>query len=76
MVHAGQALGASIPLFSIIVAVYNDWAILKGCLLSLAQQTKNPRFEVVILMELRTRNQKLDRIGDSFKDGVFLQPVS
>jgi hypothetical protein len=36
MVHAGKALGEE-PLFSIIVAVYNDWGMPKGCLLSLAQ---------------------------------------
>jgi len=48
MVHAGQALGEE-PLFSIIVAVYNDWAMLRGCLLSLAQQTKSPSFEVIIV---------------------------
>ncbi|MGB8990154.1 MAG: glycosyltransferase family A protein [Candidatus Sulfotelmatobacter sp.] len=37
------------PLLSIIVAVYNDWAMLNGCLQSLAQQTKGPSFEVIIV---------------------------
>jgi glycosyltransferase involved in cell wall biosynthesis len=37
------------PLFSIIVAVYNDWAILDGCLQSLAEQTNGPSFEVIIV---------------------------
>jgi glycosyltransferase involved in cell wall biosynthesis len=36
------------PLFSIIVAVYNDWALLDGCLQSLAQQ-KGVSFEVIIV---------------------------
>ena len=37
------------PLFSIIIAAYNDWAVLKGCLQSLARQTDEPCFEVIIV---------------------------
>jgi glycosyltransferase involved in cell wall biosynthesis len=37
------------PLFSVIIAVYNDWAMLDGCLRSLAQQTNVPSFEVIIV---------------------------
>jgi glycosyltransferase involved in cell wall biosynthesis len=37
------------PLFSIIIAVYNGWALLEGCLQSLAQQTNGPGFEVIIV---------------------------
>ncbi len=37
------------PMFSIIVAVYNDWAMLEGCLQSLARQTDAPGFEVIIV---------------------------
>jgi glycosyltransferase involved in cell wall biosynthesis len=36
------------PLFSIIVAVYNDWALLDGCLQSLAQEKEIP-FEVIVV---------------------------
>jgi glycosyltransferase involved in cell wall biosynthesis len=36
-------------MFSIIVAVYNDWAMLDGCLQSLAHQTNGPGFEVIIV---------------------------
>jgi cellulose synthase/poly-beta-1,6-N-acetylglucosamine synthase-like glycosyltransferase len=36
-------------LFSIIIAVYNDWAMVEGCLQSLARQTKAPSFEVIIV---------------------------
>jgi len=36
------------PLISIIVAVYNDWALLDGCLHSLAQEKEIP-FEVIIV---------------------------
>jgi glycosyltransferase involved in cell wall biosynthesis len=37
------------PLFSIIVAVYNDWAMVEGCLQSLARQTNAPFFEVILV---------------------------
>ncbi|MGB7600881.1 MAG: glycosyltransferase family A protein [Candidatus Sulfotelmatobacter sp.] len=37
------------PLLSVIVAVYNDWAMLVGCLKSLASQTTAPSFEVIIV---------------------------
>src|SRR5437667_11815480 len=36
------------PLFSIIIAAYNDWESLDQCLQSLAQQAGGPSFEVVI----------------------------
>ncbi|MGO9123990.1 MAG: glycosyltransferase family 2 protein [Terriglobales bacterium] len=36
------------PLFSIIVAVYNDWTILDGCLQSLMREKEIP-FEVIIV---------------------------
>ena len=37
------------PVFSIIIAVYDDWAMLEGCLQSLAQQTNGLSFEVIIV---------------------------
>jgi glycosyltransferase involved in cell wall biosynthesis len=37
------------PLFSIIVAVYNNWTMLGECLRSLALQTDAPSFEVIIV---------------------------
>ena len=37
------------PLFSIIIAVYNGWAVLEGCLQSVAQQSNGPCFEVIIV---------------------------
>lgn len=37
------------PVFSIIVAVYNDWTMLEGCLQSLVQQTDSPSFEVILV---------------------------
>lgn len=40
---------APVPLFSVIIAVYNDWVQLNSCLHSLAQQTNAPRFEVIVV---------------------------
>jgi glycosyltransferase involved in cell wall biosynthesis len=37
------------PLFSIIIAVYNDWTVLQECLQSLARQINPPAFEVIIV---------------------------
>jgi glycosyltransferase involved in cell wall biosynthesis len=37
------------PLFSIIIAVYNDWTALEACLHSLTQQTEEPDFEVIVV---------------------------
>src|ERR1035438_6760371 len=37
------------PLFSIIIATYNDWVPLDRCLRSLIQQTDGPSFEVVVV---------------------------
>jgi glycosyltransferase involved in cell wall biosynthesis len=37
------------PLFSIVISVYNDWAVLEGCLQSLACQTDGSSFEVIIV---------------------------
>jgi glycosyltransferase involved in cell wall biosynthesis len=48
MVHHDSSSNQA-PLFSIIVAVYNDWVLLGGCLHSLARQTNAPRFEVIIV---------------------------
>jgi glycosyltransferase involved in cell wall biosynthesis len=39
----------SSPLFSIIVAVYNDWVALEGCLHALSLQTGNSNFEVLLV---------------------------
>ncbi len=37
------------PLFSIVIAVYNDWEPLNQCLQSLQEQSKAPAFEVIIV---------------------------
>jgi glycosyltransferase involved in cell wall biosynthesis len=42
-------ISATTPLFSVIIWAYNDWAPLDSCLASLAQQTNNPSFEVVVV---------------------------
>jgi len=38
-----------VPLFSVIVAVYNDWPALEGCLESMARQKDGPSFEIVVV---------------------------
>ena len=37
------------PVFSIIIAVYNDWIALDSCLSSIAQQSGSPDFEVIVV---------------------------
>ena len=37
------------PFASIVIAVYNDWLPLAQCLQSLAEQTKAPSFEVIVV---------------------------
>jgi glycosyltransferase involved in cell wall biosynthesis len=39
----------TVPLFSVIIAVYNDWLSLDHCLRSLAQQEHAPEFEVIVV---------------------------
>ena len=38
-----------VPLFSVVIAVYNDWGALDQCLASLQQQTNGPSFEVIVV---------------------------
>ncbi|HEY0704501.1 MAG TPA: glycosyltransferase family 2 protein [Candidatus Acidoferrales bacterium] len=44
-----QNIIQSAPFFSVIVAVYNDWPALAGCLESLAQQVNVANFEMLIV---------------------------
>lgn len=46
---AREPTSTSHPLFSIIIAVCNDWEPLGHCLRSLAQQTGGPSFEVIVV---------------------------
>jgi len=39
----------SSPLFSIIIAVYNDWVVLEGCLQALSLQEGSSKFEVLLV---------------------------
>jgi glycosyltransferase involved in cell wall biosynthesis len=43
------AIPDTAPVFSIIIAVYNDWKPLDRCLRSLARQERNPTFEVIVV---------------------------
>jgi len=44
----GLSVGIGISV-SIIIAVYNDWVALEGCLQSLTRQTDGPDFEVIVV---------------------------
>jgi glycosyltransferase involved in cell wall biosynthesis len=44
-----KPIGTTPPRFSIVIAVYNDWALVGRCLQSLAQQAKAPSFEVILV---------------------------
>lgn len=46
---APKSTSTSHPLFSIVTAVCNDWAPLDQCLRSLARQTGEPNFEVIVV---------------------------
>jgi glycosyltransferase involved in cell wall biosynthesis len=45
----GKQDSTAIPLFSIVIPVYNDWKPLEQCLQSLTEQTNPPDFEVIIV---------------------------
>jgi glycosyltransferase involved in cell wall biosynthesis len=65
MVQDGQ-ISNQPPLFSIVVAVYNDWAVLDGCLQSLARQTGGPSFEVIIVDDGSTEPAPTSVRGSTF----------
>jgi glycosyltransferase involved in cell wall biosynthesis len=44
-----QPTSTTMPLFSIIIAVYNDWTALDPCLRSIAQQTHGASFEIIVV---------------------------
>jgi glycosyltransferase involved in cell wall biosynthesis len=44
-----EPISSARPLFSIVIAVYNEWALLDQCLRSLAHQTNGASFEVIIV---------------------------
>jgi glycosyltransferase involved in cell wall biosynthesis len=44
--HAPSSLN---PQFSLVIAVFDDWAALEGCLRSLDEQIGEPHFEVIIV---------------------------
>jgi glycosyltransferase involved in cell wall biosynthesis len=75
MVQHGQSSTWE-PLFSIIIAVYNDWAILDGCLQSLAEQTNGPSFELIIVDDGSTEPapQFVRGSSDSYPLVVIRQP--
>jgi glycosyltransferase involved in cell wall biosynthesis len=75
MVQQAQS-SSQAPMFSIIVAVYNDWAMLDGCLQSLARQTNGPGFEVIIVDDgsTETAPESVDASSHSYPFTVIRQP--
>jgi glycosyltransferase involved in cell wall biosynthesis len=47
--NAYDASSKGVPLFSIIIGVFNDWVSLNACLRSLADVASTPSFEVVVV---------------------------
>src|SRR5438132_5440921 len=43
-----QQISTTEPLYSVIIAVYNDWKVLDQCLESLSKQEHAPSFEIII----------------------------
>ena len=69
--------------FSVIIAVYNDWGPLEGCLQSLDQQTNPPEFEVIVVddgsqqrIPEGIRNRKRDHPCDRRNNGKYNQYLS
>jgi glycosyltransferase involved in cell wall biosynthesis len=44
-----QTISTTTPLFSIVIAAYNDWAALDQCLRSISQEMSGPSFEVIVV---------------------------
>jgi glycosyltransferase involved in cell wall biosynthesis len=59
------------PLFSVVVAVYNDWAVVGGCLQSLARQTNAPGFEVIIVDDGST-----EAAPESIRSSTYSYPLT
>src|SRR5277367_671849 len=44
-----RSISTTLPLFSIVIAVYDDWIALDPCLRSIEQQIPGPEFEVIVV---------------------------
>ncbi len=73
MAQHGQ-FSDQVPPFSIIVAVYNDWALLDGCLQSLLPQRQIP-FEVIIVDDgsKESAPEYIQRWGDCYPLTILRQ---
>jgi glycosyltransferase involved in cell wall biosynthesis len=69
-------MSTTAPAFSIIIAVYNDWKPLDGCLRSLAQQEDSPGFEVIVVDDgsAETAPELVHRWAASYALAVIRQP--
>ena len=61
-------IDATVPQFSIVIPVYNDWEPLEGCLLSLNEQVAGSGFEVVIVDDgsEETAPESIRQFGNRF----------
>jgi glycosyltransferase involved in cell wall biosynthesis len=64
------------PLFSVIIATYNDWEPLDHCLRSLDQQINAPTFEVIVVDDgsREVAPQSIDRWTQRYSLRVVSQP--
>jgi glycosyltransferase involved in cell wall biosynthesis len=64
------------PLFSIIIAVYNDWTALDQCLLSIAQQADGSNFEVIVIDDGSSEDapERIRRWADRLPLRIARQP--
>src|SRR5271165_6256312 len=58
-----QSISTTLPLFSIVIAVYDDWIALDPCLRSLELQIPGPEFEVIVVDD-GSREAAPDRIRE------------
>ena len=61
---------------SIIIAVYNDWAALEGCLQSIAQQGVGRNFEVIVVDDgsIEAAPEAIHRWSDQFSLTILREP--
>ena len=64
------------PLLSVIIAVYNDWAALNPCLASLADQTAPPDSEVIVIDDGSDQPapESIRQFSNHFRLTVLRQP--
>jgi len=67
---------SSVPFFSVVIPVFNDWSPLDRCLRSLAEETHAPSFEVLVVDDgsREPAPEFIRRWADSFPLEILRQP--